>query len=332
MLLKPALVLLSLLLLLSPSFSSFEEYYPEFPDTINAVVGDISFVQKFKRIPTQSDSDIVRITTHLEYIISKLENTQTDHLSNEQRVNRKEVITHLKEYAAQGEFPKNYDYKDTHRPTFIDKDGNICAVGYLVAQTVGLEVAESLNEEFKYDYIYSMDSPVLKNWLIENGLTTKEAAMIQPAYGPAPDENYIVNDIEPAYAITSGLLAGAQLGLTGYGLFSDASFKTQKRISLGSAGLGIASATLGLINLDNTKNLNVGICCFVSNLRQHNISRRNLSIANITFGSLSAAFNGLQYFSLRKEESHRALRVTTTQLYVPEINAMTPALNVNWRF
>lgn len=333
MTLRVALLFSIIAFLLSYLSSPNEPYSPEFPNTINAVIGDASFAEKFNREPNEFDSESTRITTHLEYVVSKLETTEVYNLSGEQLLNRKEIIGHLKKYIANQEFPKNYDHKETRQPTFIDEDGSICAVGYLVAQTAGFEVAEALNEEFKYDYIYSMDSSILEGWLIENGLSKKEAAMIQPAYGPVPDENYVVNDIEPAYAIASGLLAGTQLGLTGYGLFSDASFEVQKRVSLSSAGLGIASVALGLINLDNTKTLNTnGFCCFINNYQQHNISRKNLSIANITFGSVSAVFNGLQYFSLKRNESQRALRVTTTHVYVPEINTVAPALNVNLKF
>ena len=338
MTLRVTLLLSVIVFLLSYLSSPDEPYSPGFPDTINAVIGDISFVEKFNREPNEFDSESTRIITHLEYVVSKLETAEAYNLSDEQLLNRKEIIGHLKKYIANQEFPSNYDYEETRRPTFINKDGNICAVGYLVAQTAGLEVAEALNEEFKYDYIYNMNSPMLDEWLLEFGLTKKEAAMIQPSYRPGPKEDnnddvHVDSHFEISYGLGSALLAGTQIVLSGYGIFSDASSGTKKRALLGSAGLGVTSALFGLINLENSKSYSAeGDCCLASNFEKKNISRRNLSIANVAFGSASAIFNGLQYFSLKKEESQQALRVTTTQLYVPEINTMAPALNVNWRF
>lgn len=67
--------------------------------------------------------------------------------------------------------------------SFIERFGNICAVGYLVEQPAGRGVAEAINGQFQYAAIGAMDSPELRQWLAASGLTLAEATMIQPTYG-----------------------------------------------------------------------------------------------------------------------------------------------------
>ncbi|MCH8331176.1 MAG: hypothetical protein IH946_07320, partial [Bacteroidetes bacterium] len=118
------------------------------------------------------------------------------------------MLNALKEYWQAGEFPKNYDYPGERRPCFIDKDRNICAVGYLVERSVNREFAETINSMFQYDYINSMDLPELLEWTEEHGFTLEEVATIQPTYGPPP------GTISPLFGIGSSILNGFNIGFT----------------------------------------------------------------------------------------------------------------------
>lgn len=54
-----------------------------------------------------------------------------------------------------------------------------------------------------------MKDQKIDSWIQTSGLTKEECAMIQPAYGPAPTDNYI----SPTYGISSSLLGGLSLSL-----------------------------------------------------------------------------------------------------------------------
>jgi hypothetical protein len=102
------------------------------------------------------------------------------------------TYTTAKGYAA-------YDHLNERSPCFIDKHGNICAVGYLVEHTVGREVADKINSSYKYTLIKVMKLPELAQWVLKSGLTLNECAMIQPSYTPPIPPT--ANHIEPSYGI-----------------------------------------------------------------------------------------------------------------------------------
>ena len=52
---------------------------------VNAILGDISFFEKYSSLPTQSVSEVLRIQTHLEYVESLLRNASTAHLTKKQK-------------------------------------------------------------------------------------------------------------------------------------------------------------------------------------------------------------------------------------------------------
>jgi hypothetical protein len=52
---------------------------------VNAILGDISYFEKYSSLPTQSASEVKRIQAHLEYVESLLRNTSTTHLSKKKR-------------------------------------------------------------------------------------------------------------------------------------------------------------------------------------------------------------------------------------------------------
>jgi hypothetical protein len=153
-------------------------------DPVNKLLGDKSFIEKFGHAPLRGTDEKLRIETHLEYVETLLRNAKNnEQRTPEQQTNRQKMIALLHQYRLAGNFPTNYDLTE-RRPCFQDKDGNICAVGYLVQQTAGQEVVYKINSKFKYALIEEMEMPELDEWINASGLTKEECAMIQPGYSP----------------------------------------------------------------------------------------------------------------------------------------------------
>jgi hypothetical protein len=203
-----------LMLLISVAVVTFMwDYYQPVHSgqTINPVLGDISFVSKYGREPTKETDERLRIQTHLQYVAQLLKDRTVSQRSPELKARRSKIIHLLEDYANTGIFPRNYDYTDRRVPCFIDKDGRICAVGYLVEQTAGRPVAEVINSKHKYDELLAMNDPAVDNWIASSGLTKEEAAMIQPTYG-SPSGN-TGNHITKEYGLTTAITCGVNLSL-----------------------------------------------------------------------------------------------------------------------
>lgn len=241
--------------------------------TVNLVLGDISFINKFGVEPSTSTNENLRIKTHLEYVENLLRKREVDHLTKQQKQNRKRVLDLLYKYRIAGVFPKNYDHKG-RKPCFIDSDGNICAVGYLLEHTTGRATAEAVNEAYQNEEIFAMNSPKIDEWLDNYGLTKAEAAMIQPTYEEKQSQapvtlnimgtsilsigNIGVNTInivqlaqgnsKPGLPITGICTGSAQLAL-GLATYSPNDDKFQKDLSFTNIGIGSATVLLSTWNL-----------------------------------------------------------------------------------
>ena len=165
------------------SFPLASAQSPRDVQTINPIIGDISFVEKFGELPTDATGEDLRIQTHLAYAENLLRGKDVSHLSADMRQTRTHMLDLLHDYWNRGAFPRNYDYAQTRKPCFIDKNGTICAVGYLVEQTAGREAAEAINDKFKYAFVMEMNDPMVDDWIAMSGLTKEECATIQPDYG-----------------------------------------------------------------------------------------------------------------------------------------------------
>lgn len=168
-------------------------------EPVNIIIDDISFINKFGESPTSETDAILRIKTHLEYVEKSLRLTDVSNLPYELQTRRRKMLDLLHQYWIAGIFPRNYDYKDQRMPCFIDKNGRICAVGYLIEQTAGRETAEAINGKFQYSYILDMKDRVVDDWIASSGLTKEECAMIQPTYlegdwGISYGQSYRIDD------------------------------------------------------------------------------------------------------------------------------------------
>ena len=246
---------------------------------VNAILGDISFFEKYSRLPTQSAREVLRIQTHLEYVESLLRNAPTAHLTKKQKKNRQKAIENIHFYWTAGVFPENREFLNDRKPCFIDAKGNLCAVGYLIQQTVGRGVAEQINVHFQYEYLMDMEWNIIDEWIASNGLTKLECAMIQPTYGPTPTENYITPGFGYATAVFSGanvalsVMNVSQINRQNQGLFTPI---------LGMV-LGAGQITLGALNFPEIQYGWSG--SFI------NEAQRNYALMNVALGTSSVIFS-----------------------------------------
>jgi hypothetical protein len=246
---------------------------------INAILGDESYIKKFNSFPVSSVDEKVRIKTHLEFVENQLRVQSTKHLSKNQTKNRNKVLNLLHAYWKAGKFPSNYDYPSERKPCFIDKTGNICAVGFLIEMTDGRAVSEKINHKYQYEYLLNMNEDFIDSWIHEYGLTKLECAMIQPTYGIAPTENYIA----PGFGYATAVFSGVNVALSA--INAQQIKQTQKSIVapiLGMA-LGAGQITLGAFNYPEVQ--------YGWNTTYFNEAQRNYALMNVALGTSTLVFS-----------------------------------------
>ena len=296
---------------------------------INSVLGDVSYIEHFGEAPGPEVSDQVRIRVHLQYVEALLRDKPVTHLTDEQIENRHHYLDLLQAYYKVGNFPYNDGHPDERRPTFISEDGNICAVGYLIQQSLGRDVAEEINKEFKYSYIREIDNPLLHKWAAESGFTFEELAMIQPAYGSyiAEERKENRNNVEPTFGAGSALLAGL-----------NTIYLTNRNYHWLGLAAGTGSIVLGALNIDNSfttiERIDfVGICsnCPLAETTVTNHARSGIAATSISIGVASVAVAGINLIrsTQPRNTSNSGLDITTIQIQSAE---PIPALRYNIRF
>ena len=260
----------------------------EIDQTVNAVIGDISFIETFGQKPTNETDENKRLQTHLKYVEKQLRSKNISSLTKKQKENRLKMLDLLNEYWTAGVFPKNYDHPDKRIPCFIDKNGNICAVGYLIEQTAGRKIAEEINSNFKYEYLLAMNDQTVDSWVQSSGLTKQECAMIQPAYGPAPSDNYI----SPAYGVSSSLVGGLNLSLNTINGIQISKGANNKTVPILGLIAGAGQITLGALNYPKEQMTWGGTYV--------NPAQRNLSLINIGIGTSTLILSSWNLITNRK--------------------------------
>lgn len=175
--------------------------YQSVGGSVNILIGDRSFAERFGRLPDEHVPDYIRIRTHLAYVEDLLRRSTPTSLPPALRAARLRNLDHLREYRERGIFPRNENPEGVRAPCFIDRIGTLCAVGHLVACSAGRAAAEEIDRQYRYAYISRMATPILDRWLAGSGLTREEAALIQPAYATAWP------------ALTAGITVGAELAM-----------------------------------------------------------------------------------------------------------------------
>ena len=115
-----------------------------FREGANHHTGDDSFVAAFGRKPGAQDSEKVRMKMHFEAVRAWLASRPATSPARETR--RHEILGYLDNYIAKGTTPQN-DHLPWRTPVFIDDDHTICAVGYLIEQSAGRALPETIAKE-----------------------------------------------------------------------------------------------------------------------------------------------------------------------------------------
>lgn len=159
-------------------------------DGANHHLGDDSFLEAFKRVPTAADSEPVRMHVHLQYVHDLL--AKRPATSPALAARRAELLGYLDDYIAKGTTPIN-TYVPYRNPVFIDATGNICAVGYLIERSVGRALPEQVAATHRLDYLEDIATamPEVRDWVATSGLTLDELASIQPGY-PGPEVQHLM--------------------------------------------------------------------------------------------------------------------------------------------
>ncbi len=242
---------------------------------VNAVIGDVSYVSAFGTLPDEHTNEDLRLQTHLAYVEQLLRQKQPADLSPEQLQQREYLLDLLAQYHQEGTFPRNYDYADQRIPCFIDRDGRICAVGYLIEQTAGRDVAEAINDKYQYAYLNDMQDPAIDSWIAQSGLTREECAMIQPAYFTAPIHNRD-HTIDRDYAIASSALGGINAAMSAANAIQMFNCKsTSNAAPIAGMITGAGQLTLGLIRYPDEY---LGIGTPVVKTTERNVSMLNIGI------------------------------------------------------
>ena len=289
----PILSVLAVTFLICSCSSSFNS-----KQSVNPVIGDISFEKKFGYKPTASTDNELRIKTHLEYAENMLRQKDVPLLSPMLIKNRNRMLDLLHKYWKNGVFPKNFDYPEERKPCFIDKDGRICAIGYLIEQTAGRKAAENINNNHKYDNLLAMNDKIINDWVSASGLTKEECAMIQPTYGwpfpPDPSQTTLVsNKISTSYGISSSIAAGLNLSLNTINGIQIGKGIKNKTVALLGLITGASQVVLGAINIPKEQTDLYG-------RKFINESQKTLSFINIGLGTTSMILSTWNLIANRK--------------------------------
>ena len=183
----PLLLALVGVVLPATAFAQSPNTDRSFRDGANHHLGDTAFLEQYGRPPT-AEEEHLRIRTHFLAVQKLLASHPAT--KPELEAKRKLLLAHFSDYIAKGTTPKN-EHLPWRTPVFIDDEGTICAVGYLIEQSAGRDVAEKIAKSHRYSYIEEIAKamPEVQQWVADSGFTLEELGSIQPGY-EGPDVAY----------------------------------------------------------------------------------------------------------------------------------------------
>ncbi|MEX2633679.1 MAG: hypothetical protein WD267_06575 [Balneolales bacterium] len=305
-------------------------------DSINAVLGDESYISTFGQVPNSSVTDAKRIYTHLSYVEDILRNSLPNDITPKQKEQRLAFLDHLRDYRMEGNFPVNDDHPDFRRPTFISDNGNICAVGYLVEQSAGRAMAEQINNHYKYSYITAIDDPAFLDWVEESGFSVEELAMIQPGYESVREVHQNNNHLEAPYIATSGVTLTANALYWSQEITDYTPLHNNNVRQWAGLAIGTGSVLFGTLNVNTKSRWQVteqsGMWYITTKYVETNHLKTVLSSGHIIAGTatlLRSAWNLLNATSQR-EIGESGLLVTNFTL--PHANGTHTVSGIGYRF
>ncbi len=138
--------------------------------------------------PGACEDDRARIQRHLRAVEVELRARDVGHLPPALQAERRRNLDRLHTYWVAGEFPHNDDFPGERVPYFIDDDGVLCAVGFLVVDSGFADVAAEIRDTENNARLLAMTHPALPAWIAASGLSAEECARIQPEYCGCGDE------------------------------------------------------------------------------------------------------------------------------------------------
>jgi hypothetical protein len=177
----PLLATAAALCLIAFTQSPWSDASPRTPaaDPIDAVLGAGGFNIFCPVVPGNGIPHETQVTRRLTLLEMLLRQRDVSAWPAELRAERARNLDRLHAYRLQASYPRNYDHPDQLLPCFIDRDGRICAVGYLVEKSVGRSVSERINARHQYETIAQIHEPELDRWIASSGLTLAEVETIQ---------------------------------------------------------------------------------------------------------------------------------------------------------
>ena len=148
-------------------------------DQVDAVIGEGGFNIFCPIVPGNGVPHETQVTRRLTVIEMLLRQRDVTSWPAGLRAERARNLDRLHQYRLAASYPRNYDRPSELLPCFIDRDGRICAVGYLVEQSAGHGFAEKINARHQYETIAQMHEPELDRWIARSGLTLAELETIQ---------------------------------------------------------------------------------------------------------------------------------------------------------
>jgi hypothetical protein len=271
-------------------------------DQVNVLVGNAGYVAATGHAPTVANSENARVQAHLAYAERLLRQRPAPKAALARQ--RAHLLDLLHSYWSAGVFPRNFDYPGQRRPCFIDRDGRLCAVGYLVAETAGRPVAEQINRAHQYNLIADMRTPALADWIRTSGLTKAECALIQPTYGSTTPSVTPV-PVPTSYAVGSAIWGGVNTMLGA----ANASQFNKAGVGRGAAYAGVISGTgqivLGALHLPTDEpggGLYIG---WNPPAGKSYAQERTVSFINIGAGTATLALSAWNLFSHRPASAGR---------------------------
>ena len=219
------------------------------------------------------DAEGSRLTAHFDSVTGILGATDVSRLTSLERGNRERALQHLVDYRDRGVFPHNHDFPGMPVPYFRDRHGVLCAMAYLIDRSGRGDIVDLVEARMNNGWIAelandSVIGPVLVEWLEENGISAREAAMIQPAYN---GRNGLIlvsdSDVPTAYGVASAGLGAVNLftGVANLVWETGPTFLAPVGVVMGGAGvvlgatafdnggdraiLGVADAAIGMASL-----------------------------------------------------------------------------------
>src|SRR3982751_5758887 len=95
--------------------------------SINARIGDLSFLARYGRAPAATDDSTVRVATHVGFAQRLLRSAGVKHLPTVQRARRAALLDVLADYVDEQRFPAA-ECTTGFAPAFVDREGCRCAV------------------------------------------------------------------------------------------------------------------------------------------------------------------------------------------------------------